>query len=159
MWNFQFVDSWFFEVAWVRLSWVSKVFQKACFCLKTTWLSRSNVCWQVFSPGAEMSQYSVMALQWYKEQSHKQSSLLTCHTAKKNENLCKSWTDTKFTSNFSQASQSYFWSIQLQKYVTIGLGWEAKIHLPLPQQTADFQSQDSVDHNHCAGAALSAQLH
>ena len=65
MWNFQFVDSWFFEVAWVRLSWVSKLLEKACFCLKTTWLSRSNVCWQVFSPGAEMSQYSVMALQWY----------------------------------------------------------------------------------------------
>ena len=48
--------------------------------------------------------------------------------------------------------------MQLQKYITVDLGRETKIHLPLPQQTADFQSQDSVDHNHCACAASSAQL-
>ena len=40
----------------------------------------------------------------------------------------------------------------------VDLGREAKIHLPLPQQTADFQSQDSVDHNHCACVTSSAQL-
>ena len=48
---------------------------------------------------------------------------------------CQSWPDMKFTSNFSQASQSYFWSMQLQKYVKRWSGTRGQD--PPPPPSAD----------------------